>query len=63
MPLIQLIEILIVVSVVMRLVNRFIPMRRTTKSIHDAALVISIVPWLLNVSGLPYSFSKFKVGS
>lgn len=62
MPLIQLVEILIVVGVVLWLVNRFIPMQRTIKSILNAVVVISVVLWLLNVSGLLHSFSKFKVG-
>ena len=62
MPLIQLVEILIVVGVVLWLINRFIPMQRTIKSILNAVVVISVVLWLLNVSGLLHSFSKITVG-
>jgi len=62
MPLIQLVEILIVVGVVLWLVNRFIPMQRTIKSILNAVVVISVVLWLLNVSGLMRSFSGIRVG-
>jgi hypothetical protein len=39
MPLIQLVEILVVVGVVLWLVNRFIPMQRTIKSILNAVVV------------------------
>lgn len=63
MPLIQLVEILIVVGVVLWLINRFIPMQRTIKSILNAVVVISVVLWLLNVSGLLHSFAKIRVGS
>jgi hypothetical protein len=62
MPLIQLVEILIVVGVVLWLVNRFIPMQRTIKSILNAVVVISVVLWLLNVSGLLHSVSRMRVG-
>ena len=63
MPLIQLVEILIVVGIVLWLINRFIPMQRTIKSILNAVVVISVVLWLLNVSGLLHSFAGIRVGS
>jgi hypothetical protein len=62
MPLIQLVEILIVVGVVLWLINRFIPMQGTIKSILNSVVVIVVVLWLLNVSGLLHSFSRIKVG-
>jgi hypothetical protein len=62
MPLFQLVEILIVVGVLLWLVNRFIPMQRTIKSVLNAVVVIAVVLWLLNVSGLLHSFSKITVG-
>jgi hypothetical protein len=62
MPLIQLVEILIVVGVVLWLVNRFIPMQRTIKSILNAVVVIAVVLWILNVSGLMRSFAGIRVG-
>jgi hypothetical protein len=62
MPLIQLVEVLIVVGVVLWLVNRFIPMQHTIKSILNAVVVISVVLWLLNVSGLLHSFSGVRIG-
>ena len=62
MPLIQLLEVLIVVGVLLWLVNRFIPMQRTIKSILNAVVVICVVLWLLNVSGLLHSFSGIHVG-
>jgi len=52
MPLIQLLEVLIVVGILLWLVNRFIPMQGTIKSILNGVVVIAVVLWLLNVFGL-----------
>jgi cytochrome c oxidase assembly factor CtaG len=63
MPLIQLVEILIVVGVVLWLINRFIPMQRTIKSILNAVVVIVVVLWILNTTGLFHSVSNIHIGS
>ena len=62
MPLIQLVEVLIVVGVLLWLVNRFVPMQRTIKSILNGIVVIAVVLWLLNVFGLFHNFSNIRVG-
>jgi hypothetical protein len=62
-PLIQIVMVLIVVGVVLWLINRFIPMQGTIKSILNAVVVIAVVLWLLNVFGLFSSFSHIRVGS
>jgi cation transporter-like permease len=63
MPLIQLLEVLIVVGVLLWLVNRFVPMQGTMKSILNAVVIIVVVLWLLNVFGLFNSMSHIRVGS
>jgi hypothetical protein len=63
MPLIQLLEVLIVVGVLLWLVNRFIPMQGTIKSILNGVVVIAVVLWLLNVFGLFHSLSRIRVGT
>jgi hypothetical protein len=63
MPLLQLVMVLIVVGVLLWLVNNFIPMQRTIKSILNAIVVIGVVLWLLNVFGLFHSFSNIRIGS
>ena len=63
MPLIQLLEVLIVVGVLLWLVNRFIPMQGTIKSILNGVVVIAVVLWLLNVFGLFNSLSRLHVGT
>jgi cation transporter-like permease len=63
MPLLQILIVLIVVGVLLWLVNRFIPMQGTIKSILNAVVVIAVVVWLLNVFGLLHSLSKIRVGN
>ena len=62
MPLIQILLTLIVVGVLLWLVNRFIPMASSIKSILNAVVVIGVVLWLLDVFGLFHSLSRIRVG-
>jgi hypothetical protein len=62
MPIIQLVEVLIVVGVLLWLVNRFVPMAASIKSILNAVVVIGVVLWLLNVFGLFHSISRMHIG-
>jgi hypothetical protein len=55
--------VLIVVGVLLWLVNRFIPMQETIKSILNAIVVIAVVLWLLNVFGLFHSLSHIHIGT
>ena len=63
MPLIQLVEVLVVVGVLLWLVNRFVPMQGTIKSILNGVVVIALVLWLLNAFGMFHSLSRIHVGS
>jgi hypothetical protein len=62
MPLINIVVVLIVVGVLLWLVNRFIPMAGSIKSILNAVVVIVVVFWLLNVFGVIHSLSHIRVG-
>jgi hypothetical protein len=62
MPLTQVIVVLIVVGVILWLINRFIPMAGSIKSILNAVVIIAVVLWLLNVFGVLGSLSKIRVG-
>ncbi|MGC1484585.1 MAG: Thivi_2564 family membrane protein [Candidatus Acidiferrum sp.] len=62
MPLINIVIVLIVVGVLLWLVNRYIPMQGTIKSILNAVVVIVVVLWILNVFGLFSYFPHFRVG-
>jgi hypothetical protein len=62
MPLLQIVEVLIVVGVLLWLVNRFIPMQGTIKSILNGFVVIAVVLWILNAVGLVHSLAGVHVG-
>jgi len=62
MPLVQILIVLVVVGFLLWLVNRFIPMQGTIKSILNAVVVIAVALWLLNVFGLLHSLSNIHVG-
>jgi flagellar biogenesis protein FliO len=62
MPLLQMLEVLVVVGVLLWLVNRFIPMQGSIKSVLNGVAVIAVVLWILNVTGLFHSLSSIHVG-
>jgi hypothetical protein len=62
MPLLQIALSLIVVGVLLWLVNTYIPMARSIKSILNAVVVIVVVVWLLNIFGLLSSIPNFRIG-
>jgi hypothetical protein len=51
--------ILIIIGVVLALINRYIPMAGSIKSILNAVVVICVLVWLLNVFGLLSSVPSF----
>jgi hypothetical protein len=61
MPLLQVALSLIVVGVLLWLVNSFIPMAKSIKTILNAVVVIVVVVWLLNVFGLLNSIQNFRI--
>jgi hypothetical protein len=63
MPLLQILIVLVVVGLLLWLVNSFIPMQGTIKSILNAVVVIAVVLWLLNIFGLFHSFSNLHIGA
>jgi hypothetical protein len=62
MPLLQIVIVLIVVGVLLWLINRYLPMQGTIKSILNAVVIICVVLWLLNVFGVFHSLSRIRIG-
>jgi hypothetical protein len=62
MPLVQVVLFLIVVGVVLWLINQFIPMAASIKSILNAVVVIAVIIWLLNVFGLLSTNPRLHIG-
>jgi hypothetical protein len=52
--------ILIVVGVLLWLVNSYIPMQGTIKSILNAVVVIVVVLWLLDIFGFLHTLSHVR---
>jgi hypothetical protein len=62
MPLVQVLFTLIVVGVVLWMINQFIPMANSIKSILNAVVVIGVLWWLGNVFGFFHNMPRFHVG-
>lgn len=59
--LVPVVVTLIVIGVLLWLINRFIPMQGTIKSILNAVVVICVVLWLLNVFGLLTTLTNYRI--
>jgi len=62
MPLVHVIIVLVVVGVILWLVNNYIPMAGSIKTILNAVVIIVVVLWLLSVFGLIGELSTIRVG-
>ena len=62
MPLVHVVLVLVVVGVLLWLVNSYIPMAGSIKSILNAVVIIAVVLWLLSVFGLMGELSAIRVG-
>ena len=61
MPLLNIVLVLIVVGVGLWLINRFIPMASSIKTILNVVVVIAVGIWVLQAVGLWGQVSSFRV--
>ena len=61
MPLINLVVVLIVVGVALYLINRFIPMASSIKTILNVVVVVAVCVWLLQATGLWAGVTNFRL--
>ena len=61
MPLLNLIVPLVVVGVVLWLINRFIPMASSIKTILNVVIVVVVAVWVLQAVGLWSQMSTFRL--
>jgi len=61
MPLLNLVVVLIIVGVALYLVNRYIPMASSIKTILNVVVVIVVCVWLLQAVGLWGSVTSFRL--
>jgi predicted membrane protein len=62
MPLLNVVVALIVVGVALWLINRFIPMASSIKTILNVVVVIAVGVWVLQATGLWGHVSGFRIG-
>ncbi len=62
MPLIHVVIVLVVVGVILYLINAYIPMAGSIKTILNAVVIIVVVLWLLSVFGLIGELSTIRIG-
>jgi predicted membrane protein len=61
MPLLNLVVMLIVVGVVLYLVNRYIPMASSIKTILNIVVVCAVCVWVLQAVGLWGTITNFRL--
>jgi hypothetical protein len=62
MPLINVVIALIVVGVALWLVNRYIPMASSIKTILNVVVVVAVSVWVLQAAGLWGPISSYRLG-
>jgi predicted membrane protein len=62
MPLVNLVIALIVVGMALWLINRFIPMASSIKTILNVVVVVAVCVWVLQAVGLWGDVTRFRIG-
>lgn len=62
MPLINIVIMLIVVGLGLSLINRYIPMAASIRTILNVVVVVVVIVWVLQAMGLWADVSSFRVG-
>jgi hypothetical protein len=63
MSLVSIVVVLVVVGVILWLINAYIPMQSTIKSILNAVVIIVVVLWLLQAFGVLGDVGNIRVGN
>ncbi len=61
MPLLNIVLVLIVVGVALCLINRYIPMASSIKTILNIVVVVAVCVWLLQAFGLWENVRNFRL--
>jgi hypothetical protein len=61
MPILTVLIVILVAGVILWLVNSYIPMQRTIKTILNAVVIIILVIWLLKVFGVLDSLQNVNI--
>ena len=61
MPLINIVVALIVVGLALWLINTYIPMASSIKAILNVVVVVAVVVWVLQATGMWGSVTSYRV--
>ncbi len=61
MPLLSLVLVLIIVGIGLHLINRYVPMASSIRTILNALVVVVVCVWLLQAVGLWGYISNFRI--
>ena len=61
MPLINIVIVLIVVGVALYLINQYIPMASSIKSILNVVVIVCVCVWLLQATGMWSQVTSFRL--
>ena len=61
MPILTVLIVILVAGVILWLVNSYIPMQRTIKTILNAVVIIILVIWLLKIFGVLDSLQNVNI--
>ena len=61
MPLLNIVIVLIVVGIGLHLINRFIPMASSIKTILNVVVIVVVCVWLLQIAGLWGNVTNFRL--
>lgn len=62
MPLINIVVALIIVGVALWVVNNYIPMAQSIKSILNVVVVVAACIWVLQAAGMWGTISSYRIG-
>jgi predicted membrane protein len=62
MPLVNLVIALIVVGVALWLINQYIPMASSIKTILNVVVVVAVAVWVLQAVGMWGSLTSYRIG-
>jgi len=63
MPLLNIVIVLIIAGVILHLINRYVPMASSIKSILNVVVVVVVCIWVLQATGLWASVTNFRCTS
>jgi undecaprenyl pyrophosphate phosphatase UppP len=62
MPLVNLVIVLVVIGVALHLINNYIPMASSIKSILNVVVILVVCVWLLQATGVWPGLTNYRVG-